>query len=100
MSWIPAICFSEAVQADVGFASGSFFWGYMLTQLPGAMLIQNVLLGNQSSPGESMRRIANFLEIGGTHFPFSIKQSANESKIVYHLFLGMLTDPRMLEGAF
>lgn len=54
MSWIPAICFNEAVQADVGFASSSFFWGYMLTQLPGAMLIQNVLLGNQSSPGERM----------------------------------------------
>ncbi|CAK9117459.1 unnamed protein product [Durusdinium trenchii] len=29
-------------EADVGFASSSFFWGYMLTQLPGAMLIQNV----------------------------------------------------------
>ncbi|CAE7033438.1 ANTR1 [Symbiodinium natans] len=29
-------------EADVGTASSSFFWGYMLTQLPGAMLIQQL----------------------------------------------------------
>ena len=36
----------------MGFASSSFFWGYMLTQLPGAMLIQNVLLGSQWGDGD------------------------------------------------
>lgn len=43
---------------------------------------------------------SEFLEIGGMHFPFSIKQSANESKIVCHLFLGMLTDPECLKEPF
>lgn len=44
-------------EAEVGFASSSFFWGYMLTQLPGAALIQSMYLGDRLiGPGQSRPR--------------------------------------------
>ncbi|CAE7419441.1 ANTR6 [Symbiodinium microadriaticum] len=75
-------------EADVGTASSSFFWGYMLTQLPGAMLIQRLPGGAATVLG-----IGVFIQSVGTTCTAALDYVA-DSKVA----LGVLCASRALVG--